>query len=390
MGSSIPCSKLMKPVRRIENRLENTIRELNLPLEERKKKQTDDMAKIQSFEVALRQCQKKLNEEINRHVLAIYDHLKSGLGRQVALSNWTLAEFELSEVEQLSGGKQGPSIRDLLEPRVKDAVSKYERFAELVTWADSREVKDELEDIVARYTSLQFELNRYDDTSKEESTGVVGRVARMLAVGIPSTVLCLAVAPLTIVVGSFWLLQIYYSKHKMQSSLQQEYDKFVSDLEERNHSKLREFVTGCAAVLSDSMYYVYKSIPKEITNLKEELETRLKREQKKHLPEYTRIYDACQPVKESLSSYMADSGIHEFHENDLLWPHSSPVMAGFGASSYVYQAQIMGPGGSGTPATDVAVKVLHPNSEGLFSAFLKEREECRYCMNTRVRTNVYT
>ena len=373
----------MRPMNRIEKQLENTIRELNLPPEERMKKQSTDVEKIRRFRIAHKACQKKLDVKLDKHVFGIYQHLK-GLGRQIALSNWKSDDYcsdKSSVVDVWKTGKLGPSFKEQFDQRVLAATCQYEGFADMVRWADSREVANELENIVDRYTSLVIELNREIDLNQEvdPSERLATKIGRMLALGIPTTVLGLAVAPLTIVVGSFLLLQTFYSTHKLQSSLEAEYDKFVNELKEDDYSKLKTFVTDCAAVLSHSMYYVYKTIPKRIEDLERDLKTRVETEEEVN-PTYITVYKACQPVKESLSEYMVNSGIHEFHEKDLLWPHGSPIACGSGGSSIVCQAQIVRPDGIGL-TTDVAVKVLYPCIDGLFSAFLKEREDCRYCIN---------
>ena len=384
----------MKPMRRIENQLENTIRELNLPIEERKKKQSQDMAKIQGFRDALKECQKKLDEEIDKHIPAIYQHLETGEGRQAALSSWTVEKYRSSKDDRKdsSAGKKGPSFEELLKKGVLSAIEKYQGFQDIAKWADQKEVEDELREIVQRYTSLTAELNQYDDSLQEhvhhqEEASKLGRMSKfvrmsklglMVAVGIPVTALFLAFTPLQFLVGSVWLPSYAYRTRKMQSSLQQEYDEFVKDLKKDDYLKLKTFVREYAAFFSQSIDYVYKRIPKEIEHIEEHLQARLEREHKDDLPKYSKIFAACQPVKESLAEYMAKFGIHDFHESDLIWPTDNPLPAGHGASSYVFQAQIMCPRGSGS-RTSVAVKVLHPQPPGFFNEFLKEREQCRYC-----------
>jgi receptor-interacting serine/threonine-protein kinase 5 len=372
--------KLMKPMRQIANQLENTIREMNLPPEKRMVKYVSDVERIDMFKKAHTECQKKLDAILDRHVTGLYEYLR-GRGREIALSNWTSDDYcEKTESKAQpkllwESERRTLSLEDQLKKRVLAAISQYDGFEEMARWADSEEVTDEWKNIFKRYTSLEFTINRQVDRSYEEfSENLASKIGRMLAVGVPTAVLGIAVAPITVLVCSFMLLQNFLESRRLHSSLEVEYDKLLRKLKENNDFELKKNVQTCAAVMSSSIYCVYKEMPVRIEGLERQLKARSETE-KEAIPIYREVYDACMPLLESLSIYKVNLGIHEYSEKDLLWPNGSPEDPdSCGANCCVYQAQIKVPDGSGL-ITDVAVKVLLSRVEKY--AFLKECEVCR-------------
>jgi hypothetical protein len=358
--------ELREPIRGIEDQLENTIREMNLPLEQRKMKQTRDMEQIKGFQNAFEECKTKLEQNLEEHVHRLYEHMAQGRGREIVLDDLSFSEHKM-------GKRSTARDNELLEKRVICAVRQYQGYSDMEMLLKSREVRNELEVIIERFTSVTLQVNQHSDVvnMKEEIYKEIGKRLAIIAAGV-------VILPITVVAGSVWLIDYFRTNRRLQSSLPEQYEEYLKCLKKDEYSKLKKFIVDLATDFSGSVRFVYKRIPHEIKRLEEELEARMKKEHSENLPKYKDLYQACQPFIEELSQFMAENGIHDFREEDVSWPGSGPTPVDSGAYGCVYEARIRTPDRRGDETTTkIAIKVLYPRMEGMFSEFLKERNHCR-------------
>lgn len=365
---------------RIEQSTESTLRNLELPVEERMKKYETDWKRLESFRrdsgtygKQIYELRDKVNRQIRKLVIKLWNDLKSGEGRKTVLMfksdqmrEWEKTIFEAREVQAL------------VEGRVTSAVLQHEGFEEFTSWAMA-EIKDPTVSLlgylevfgaeVTNFKSSTVDTTWADRLAEEKKGWSPKKVLKAVAIGAAA----IAAAPVALVLGLV-AIPVYKAAHAygnmtFKRTYVKSYEDFVERAGRDDYKELQTIVTDLLTRSCEPIRLLYQEIPHHIGELKRELETRAKQDEK-FKDDFKMVLELCQKQKKKVAKFVLHLNIHEYAEGDIEWPNPMVAVA-VGSFGKVYKVSIPEKGPAAVKLMTDAV--TEENAE----EYLKELNTCR-------------
>ena len=338
----------------IEQSVENTLRELQLPLEERKQKRMEDMDQLKMFKESLKsgniaKAKQKIGQQIDKMVHELSDYLMSAKGFQDAMK-WKKKDLDEAEQEAFSDR----NVEDLVTTRFIKAVCRSEPFQGFLKWADE-EAKNDAIVISREFNLLKADIAISDPSSPEstdkfEETEEISwdakKMAAAVAVAIPVLLVGVPLALAVAVVGGpvYGITELVRAARNksFKNSVENAYKGMIQKVCSREGVLLRQTVLNLLQTHCLPVEVIFKDIPARIHDLEQELTARAKQDAK-DVPSYQEVLEQCQEVKGVMSRFILNLNMHNYSGSDIDWPSPKKPIAK-GSFGDVYKVTVQGVG----------------------------------------------
>ena len=365
----------------VEQSVENTLRELQMPLEDRKKKRMEDMKLLTTFKESVEtghisEATKKIGQEIDRLVNELSAYLKSEEGLQYAM-RWKRKQLDESEQEAFSDRK----IEDLVSSRYIKTISRSKPFIGFLEWAD-KEAKQDAHGVFCEFNLLKADIalsdpsaplsSRFEESEKESQWGAK-RIAAAVAIAVPVLLVGVPLALAVAVVGApvFGIAELVsVARDKsFKRSVEKAYKALIEKVCSRQAVLLHQTVRSLLETHCMPVKLIFKDIPGQLHGLEQELTARAKQDEK-DIPDYEEVLERCHQVKGEMSQFTLSIGMHSYSSTDITWPNPKKPIAD-GTFGEVYKVTIPKRGAA-------ALKIMHDAiTEQNSDDFLKELNSSR-------------
>lgn len=366
----------------VEQSVENTLRELQMPLEERTKKRMDDMDQLTSFKESLEAgrisaARQKIGREIDSMANELSGYLKSEEGFQYAMK-WKKKQLDESEQEAFSNRR----VEDLVSTRFVKTICRSQAFRRFLEWAD-KEAKPEALAIFHEFNLLKADVATSDPSAptsaskfeeSEESEWGAKKMAAAIALAVPVLLVGVPIALAVAVIGGpiYGIAELVSAirDRSFKGTVEKAYKATVEKMCSRDGVLLRQMVENLLEAQCLPVEMILKEIPGRLRDLEKELTARAKQDAK-DVPQYEEVLRQCLEVKGTMSQFTLNMGMHSYSEADIEWPNPKKPIAS-GSFGNVYKVNVPGRGVA-------ALKVMHDTITAENSDdFMKELNSSRY------------
>lgn len=364
---------------KIESVLLNTLRELNLPWEDRKQKRGEDWDRLRSFQASLEKgdigaIRIQLDLEIDSLIRKLAQYLQSRDSKARA-TRWKSSS--MSTVQQRSFDER--NIQDTIIHRFCEAITAYQGYEEFCQWCKDSLMPD-VEKSLEAFNMLKANIAGTDTapiTSQRRSIGsdVTAReVAAAVALAVPILFIGVPLAlAVSVVAGPIYGVFKMIGSIKdlgFKRSVERGYNELVARACSDNYAVLKQIVMGLLKTTCPAVSLVYDTVPEKVRLLEHEMCART-RQQENDIPHYKMVLKRCQALKGEISKFTLEMNIHNYTIDDVNCPDlSSPGARGSFADVYKVDAR-----GKGLAALKV---MKHAITKENAEAYCRELRSCRY------------
>ena len=357
----------------IEGRLENAVRQLHLPLEERDKHFSDSMGKLLSCKKSLESAEfiKMLDKKMEELILQLGTYLKSAEARAFALK-WKRPDLPAAQQTFMDDR----NVQEMAVSRMCETICQSELYEEFCQWAKHTlmpKILHVLKNLSQVKTLIRggcrMSYHSADDNHHDNgiSTGFIAMALPAIVIGVP-----LALAVGAVVGPVFGLLKMVSSIKGMnfRRAVERAYSEIVERYCADNHTGLKKVVTGLLQMSCNAVCLIQGELPEMVLKLECEMEAQAELD-REDIENYNRALTVCQDIKGHMSKLVLKLDIHEYSSSDF--PKAISSLPGvMGSYGKVVQVSVVGKGAG-------ALKVIHEEiTETNAEAYMKELNSCRY------------
>lgn len=335
-----------------ERLVENTLQELRMPAEMRRKKHRNDCEKLQLFEKSMTRGSiaatlQKTDQQIDKLVAGLTEYLKTK----------DATAHALKQSDQRSPARRDEAmVLEVAFHSLYKAITSFPGYSSLCKWAEDS-LQPEVHGIVREFNILQAEVGRQKPFIPEvqvnvkspwwvsccnlfgKMSGMVGRHFRELA---------------------FW------------GNVGQAYDQMKTQLTAPSGTtQLREIACSILTASCPPIQVIKEQLNEQIDNLRNEIEARVSQE-KEDIPRYEDMLRECKKVTETMSQFILELNMHTYKADaDITWPDPRTPVASWSFGE-VYKVSVHG---IGEATLKIMTKSITGNNA---SDFMKELKSCRY------------
>lgn len=332
----------------VEQTVENTLRELQMPVEERLKKRVEDKELLTKFKESVEtghisDARKKIGQEIDKLVDELCPYLKSEEGFQYAM-RWKRKQLDESEQEAFSNR----NIEDLVSSRYIKTISRSKSFVKFLEWAD-KEAKQDAHGVFCEFNLLKADIALSDPSApplssnfEEDVQWGAKRIAAAVAIAVPVLLVGVPLALAVAVIGApvFGLAELVsVARDKsFKRSVERAYRALIEKVCSREAVLLHQTVRSLLETHCMPVKLIFKDIPGQLRDLEQELNARAMQDAK-DIPAYQEVLKQCCEVKGEISKFTLGTSIHSYTSTDITWPNPKLPVAD-GAFGEVYKVTI--------------------------------------------------
>ena len=346
----------------IDQVLENALRELRMPLEDRQKKRGQDWEKFLSFEKSITTgkfaaAREMLEREISAMASSLAAYLTSEEGYKAALK-WKKDSLKDSERKYFDER----NVKDLVSQRFHEAICNFPQFQSVCQWANS-ELVAYVSEALKELNILKADLGAVKtlpiDQDDSEFATSEARTTKAFPLFLAINLVALPVIKLI----------KFFKTRSFKSAVESGYKELVSTALAEENAMLTKTTSSLLKVLCQPVGFVLEELPTKLESLREELKARDNQE-KSGIPRYEDVLHQCRVVKGNISKFLLELNVHTFKEADITWPDPKvPVATGNFTSVY----QVILPNKVTAALKKTKGEVTENNSED----FLKTLQNCR-------------
>ena len=366
--------KLCDVMHNAGNSVEATLRQLQLPIEDRKVWQSQIQEEIQKLILSLESAKSKLNSKLTAKILEflpdVHCHLQSDEGHKQVLK-WNKSSLKANEKESYDA----KDLEKFLNQRISQVICEFNGFEELCKWANTIFV-DDAKDQLKSLNMLDLDVTGGSTpvsgtTITESSIRAKGsyfgsfKKAKMSPVLIP-ILMAVGIIAFPIYYGAIKLVE-FGKEATFRAMLEKPFNRFLQDNITPDFSQLREIVSSLLEPPCPSVKVVFKEIPQRLSQLHQQLIAQNEQEVT-NIPKYRELLRECLTKQGELSRLSLQLDTHKFTKEDLL----SQEETARGKTSVVYKVSV---NGIGRAALKVAIKPITPQTA---FDWKKEIDICRY------------
>ncbi len=331
-----------------EHALETTIRQLRLPVDERKIRLRQWWEKLEAVESSLEnghlhEITNNLLQKTRKFTTVdLINHLKSENVRNNVLK-WRRSALQ-DEQQQLFDGRK---VSEFLQDRITDEIANFGGYKNLREWVNSKFVEDAQKaqktlnilnlDVTGGNTSeKEISVTSDDDVNEDDDDDdvddhddVVVRSAKKLKIAavVAATPLLVAAVPLALLIGVIATPVVATLKKIKERSFKEAVAKAFDDFltQCQTESGVKNLHNLVLTVLEHSCYsvkFVRNDIPEQIATTRQRLRA-LEQQDEVHVPKYKELLCRCQEQSGKLSKFALQFYPHRYTYSDLTWDQTS-------------------------------------------------------------------
>lgn len=356
----------------VEAKLENAVRQLCLPLEER-----DSMSKLLSCKKSLESAAfiKMLDRKIEELILKLEVYLKSADALDFALK-WKKPDLSATEQTFVDDRR----VQDMANSRLCETICQSKPYEDFCQWAKHTLMPEILHHLKNLSQTKRLIRGKWytsyasnDNQDNGNSVGFIAMAVPAVIIGVP-----LALAFGAVVCPVFGLAKVVSLIKDMnfRQAVKEAYTEIVERYCADNHTVLKKVVNSLLQTSCRAVSLIQREIPEMIATLNCEMENQVALD-REDAGNYDRILTDCQGIKGHISKLVLQLDNHEYSSSDFPMAISS-LPGAIGSYGKVVQVPVVGKGAG-------ALKVLHQeitytNAED----FVKELDNCKKLQNENV------
>ncbi len=324
-----------------EQALETTIRQLRLPVDERKIRLGQGWEKLEAVESShkngpLHEMTKKLLQKTRKFTTDdLIHHLKSENGRNNVLK-WKKSTLHDEQHQHFDER----NVSKFLQDRITNEIAKLESYHSLCEWANNTFVEDAREaektlniltlDVSGGNTSdrdISVNSATLNDDDDDDSDDISQSTKKLkLAAAVMATPLLLAAAPFALVIGVIATPLVALGKmiasvkqKSFKAKVAEAFDAFLTQCQTDDAENLHNLVLTLLEQHSLSVKFVTKDVPEQIKTTRQRLMA-LEEQDEVYIPKYKELLYKCQEKNGELSKFSLQIYSYRYTDNDLKWP----------------------------------------------------------------------